>query len=136
MLSASHFAYFRKPAAAAPRAASCPLCQLQFAPGRSTVVLACSHTVCEVCARQNVSGDVIRCTICQSFTPVSVLTGAQATPAPIAEDEEPPTNVFEVQLYTLAQESAIATGEPVYCKECRAVLNSYSQVEKRGEVMI
>ena len=136
MRAASHFSYITRQAPVPRAAGSCATCHSAFGLGREAVVLVCKHTTCKECARQNVSGDVIRCIICQAFTPVAVLQGAVPGPLAVVEEEEPPTNVFEVQLYSIAQESAIATGEPVYCKQCRAVLNSYSQVERRGEVTL
>jgi len=50
-------------------------------------------------------------------------------PQPVAD-----TNVFEVKLYQLDQESAIAEGTPVFCENCKAVRNLYSQtVEEEGQ---
>jgi len=39
------------------------------------------------------------------------------------------TNVFEIKLYKLAEDSPIATGEPIACKGCSAVLTCFSSVE-------
>ena len=38
------------------------------------------------------------------------------------------TNVFEVKLYKLAEDCPIATGEPISCKGCSALLTCYSTV--------
>lgn len=38
------------------------------------------------------------------------------------------TNVVKIQLDTLASSSQVATGDPIYCSGCGAVLNSFSRI--------
>jgi RNase P subunit RPR2 len=54
--------------------------------------------------------------------------------------QEIDTNVYKIAFNTLKDNAELATGDPVFCEECKAVFNQYSKVEERkgedGEQMI
>lgn len=42
-------------------------------------------------------------------------------------------NVMALSLGTLAEKSAVMTGDPIFCSKCSGVFSSLSKVEKKGE---
>lgn len=44
--------------------------------------------------------------------------------------QELDTNIFKIEFKTLQDKAEIATGDPVFCKECQAVFNIYSKTEE------
>lgn len=47
--------------------------------------------------------------------------------------QEIDTNVFKIEFSTLKDNAELATGDPTFCQECKAVLNLYSKVEEVKE---
>ncbi|CDW86904.1 type a von willebrand factor domain-containing protein [Stylonychia lemnae] len=50
--------------------------------------------------------------------------------------QEVDTNVFNISMQTLKKDSELATGDPVFCKQCNACFNFYSQVTQQAKEMI
>ena len=102
------------------RNARCLVCMCAIY--RDGVSLSCGHPICGHCASAYISQGR-GCPSC----------GAMATIAGEYREEVPQrgtdTNVFEIKLYKLAEDSLIATGEPISCKSCSAVLTCFSSVE-------
>ena len=48
----------------------------------------------------------------------------------------PSTNVFDIRLYILNEPCQAATGDPIPCENCQAMLNCFSQVKTEGEERI
>lgn len=62
----------------------------------------------------------------------SAAQGASAAPqAP--KNRGPSTNVFDIRLYILTEPCQAATGDPIPCENCQALLNCFSQVRMEGE---
>ena len=62
----------------------------------------------------------------------SAVPGApQACEAP--RNRGPSTNVFDIRLYVLTEPCQAATGDPIPCENCQALLNCFSQVKTEGE---
>ena len=45
--------------------------------------------------------------------------------------QEIDTNVFKIQFSTLKDKAEIATGDPIFCVNCKGCFNMYSKVEDR-----
>lgn len=44
--------------------------------------------------------------------------------------QEIDTNVFKISFNTLKNDAELATGDPIFCSQCKAVFNSFSKVEE------
>jgi hypothetical protein len=47
--------------------------------------------------------------------------------------EKVDTNVFNIELKVLKDQSELATGDPVFCKECDAIFNKHSLIEENKD---
>lgn len=48
--------------------------------------------------------------------------------------QEIDTNVFKIEFSTLQNKAEIATGDPTFCSQCKAILNQFSHIEEvKGE---
>lgn len=68
--------------------------------------------------------------------PVQATVGISSGSAPVAVPAAVPevdTNVVEIKLASLIDEVLTSTGQLLMCSECKAVLNSQSQVTQEGE---